>query len=371
MDELEEHAVTNCYANESFASDGDLMKAGGKARKDCAAIMDHMGYKALDVIQSVSFKQNEPTKAAKVRRRLAAVHDWKEGCNSLKPGDVLVVQLPIRNHSLSVAKYLSRIRNLDVNVICLVHDLELFRLSKADAVIRMKQKELAKEETLLLQSATKIIVHNERMQLLIGSAFGSNVAEKCVLLGCFDYLIEGSFSSTNLSRTKDSGVVVAGNLSRIKAGYVYELPPGMNYELYGLNYNGQSSGSVHYNGAYPADELPSVMAGGFGLVWDGSSVDTCAGVYGEYLRINNPHKASLYLAAGMPVIIWGEAAMAKFIVDSGAGITVSSLTEIPTRIANMREADYSQMVKCARILSERIRSGYFLESALAAATEDV
>ena len=50
------------------------------------------------------------------------------------------------------------------------------------------------------------------------------------------------------------------------------------------------------------------MEGSFGLVWDGISVETCAGVYGEYLKVNNPHKTSLYLASGIPVIIWKEAA---------------------------------------------------------------
>ena len=34
-------------------------------------------------------------------------------------------------------------------------------------------------------------------------------------------------------------------------------------------------------------------------MWDGPSPDTCAGVYGAYLRYNNPHKTSLYLAAGL------------------------------------------------------------------------
>ena len=53
----------------------------------------------------------------------------------------------------------------------------------------------------------------------------------------------------------------------------------------------------------------------FGLVWDGTSLDGCNGRYGEYLKFNNPHKTSLYLSCGIPVIIWKEAALADFVEE--------------------------------------------------------
>ena len=62
------------------------------------------------------------------------------------------------------------------------------------------------------------------------------------------------------------------------------------------------------------------LFGSFGLVWDGMSSETCKGSFGEYLRINNPHKTSLYLASGIPVIIWSKAALAEFIEKNKCGI---------------------------------------------------
>ena len=56
-----------------------------------------------------------------------------------------------------------------------------------------------------------------------------------------------------------------------------------------------------YFGSFLPDELPAALEGGFGLVWDGDSAETCSGVFGEYLRYNNSHKASLYLASGFPL----------------------------------------------------------------------
>lgn len=61
-----------------------------------------------------------------------------------------------------------------------------------------------------------------------------------------------------------------------------------------------------WHGSFKPEESPEHLQG----VWDGDSVDTCAGNTGAYLRYNNPHKTSLYLACGMPVIVWKEAAIA-------------------------------------------------------------
>ena len=62
------------------------------------------------------------------------------------------------------------------------------------------------------------------------------------------------------------------------------------------------------------------------------SSETCKGSFGEYLRINNPHKTSLYLASGIPVIIWSKAALAEFIEKNKCGITVDSLYEIADKL---------------------------------------
>ena len=46
------------------------------------------------------------------------------------------------------------------------------------------------------------------------------------------------------------------------------------------------------------------------------------------MRFNNPHKLSLYVALGLPVIVWREAAIAEFVLKQGIGITVSDLLEL-------------------------------------------
>ena len=184
---------------------------------------------------------------------------------------------------------------------------------------------------------------------------------KMEVLGIFDYLIpEAGYASTSA----DGPVVIAGALRPHKAGYAYNLPAGIRFNLYGVGYEAEPADNVRYLGSFEPDKLPEVMEGSFGLVWDGETTSTCSGTYGEYLRINDPHKASLYLASGMPVIIWKEAALADYIVKNGCGITVDSIEEIPERLKAMSAREYDTIRANTRRISERLRGGKYTERAL-------
>ena len=91
---------------------------------------------------------------------------------------------------------------------------------------------------------------------------------------------------------------------------------------------------------------------------------TCTGVYGDYLKINNPHKTSMYLAAGIPVIIWEEAALANFIKKNHCGITIKSTDEIRNIIDNMLDEEYETLKANACKIGGKLRRGYFLKSAM-------
>lgn len=90
----------------------------------------------------------------------------------------------------------------------------------------------------------------------------------------------------------------------------------------------------------------------------------CTGVYGDYLKINNPHKTSMYLAAGIPVIIWEEAALANFIKKNHCGITIKSTDEIRNIIDNMLDEEYETLKANACKIGGKLRRGYFLKSAM-------
>ena len=106
------------------------------------------------------------------------------------------------------------------------------------------------------------------------------------------------------------------------------------------------------------------MNGKYGLVWVGDSIDTCKGGKGEYLKINNPHKLSLYLAVGLPVIIWDEVTEAEFVKRENVGLTVSSLYELPDKLAVISDSDYTVMKNNAARIGEKLRNGEYMTRAL-------
>ena len=204
------------------------------------------------------------------------------------------------------------------------------------------------------------IVHNNSMKkFLISKGFPAN---RIVSLGIFDYLIEKS-----VEVKEDDGIIIAGNLDVAKSQYIYHLNEigNVTFNLYGANYNNINHyNNINYFGTFLPDELISNLKGKYGLVWDGDSLDTCSGLTGEYLKINNPHKLSLYLAVGLPVIIWEKAAEAEFVLKENVGVTVKSLYELPQRLATVSYNDYNIMKNNVRIVGERLRRGEYMMEAI-------
>ena len=115
------------------------------------------------------------------------------------------------------------------------------------------------------------------------------------------------------------------------------------------------------------DEIPSKLTRGFGLVWDGDSLDGCRGQSGQYLRYNNPHKLSLYLSSGLPVVIWTGAAEAGFVREHGVGLCVDSLNDLEEIFRNMTKEEYDALCDNVQRLSGKLRKGEYAEAAIKAA----
>ena len=100
-------------------------------------------------------------------------------------------------------------------------------------------------------------------------------------------------------------------------------------------------------------------------------IDTCSGNTGSYLRYNNPHKLSLYLSAGLPVIIWNEAAEKLFVMENQVGFTVHSLYEIEEKLNNLTEKDYFHFVEHAEHMAKKLKAGEYTRQALRIAEESL
>jgi len=188
---------------------------------------------------------------------------------------------------------------------------------------------------------------------------------KLVSLKIFDYLMDKE--ATNQNVIFERAISIAGNLDINKSAYIAQLGKlGIIVHLYGPNFSHslEQYEDIQYHGSFPASEIPNQLNSGFGLVWDGNSIDTCSGDFGEYLQYNNPHKLSLYLASGIPVVIWDKAAEADFVREHNVGICVSSLNELKDKLSTISEDEYKNMLLNVQEISQLLQKGYYTRLAL-------
>lgn len=343
------------YVTEREFDEYDSVTARAKARDDAESIVKELGYMpiVIDVPDRSSYG-----KLRKIWWQFKIVPVWIKNLKQVTKGDELFLQFPFREHSVFLPLVLRKTRKRGAKIVMLVHDLELFRTLK-DSRRSFFDKVKSFFDAKSLKYASKVILHNGKM---IKAAKEKGLSElRLIDLQIFDYLTDAPIQG---KRGLNEPLIVAGNLMRSKSGYLYELPNDLKVNLYGPGYEGEKRDNINIMGAFPPEELPGKLEGSFGIVWDGPSASTCDGVFGKYLTINNPHKTSLYLASGLPVIIWKEVALADFIVSNGLGITVDSLSEISYKLKSLSESDYNKMVANTKDISGKLRTGFFLKKAL-------
>lgn len=343
-------------------SNDSRYNAGSKARLDIDTILVRKGMTPLDV-RIAPENLEEESKFQKIMRHLGASGRWKKALQAVKPGDTVYIQFPTVAFAPGLSKVLARIRKDNVRLVAIIHDLKSLREALDPSRGNKTADILQAEEEKSLACFSCIIAHNRYMSEWLSEHLGID-PDKMIDLEIFDYLYEGAEASGKAHERRGE-VVIAGNLAREKAGYVYHLPEDVIFHLYGINYTEKEKEHIRYKGAFDPDELPGRLEGGFGLVWDGPDPGTCFGSFtGEYLQYNNPHKTSLYLAAGLPVIIWKKAAMADFILEHECGLVIESLGDIAEKIRLLTDEEYTKLWQNAGEISERLTKGCYTEQAL-------
>ena len=343
------------YLKDSFLHNAHEKNAGSKARNDVEAILISEGYEGLELKVENWYKMNFFKAQQHKYRATKSVFD------QLGAGDELVIQFPIIHHTFFISQLIKQAQKRGAKFYLLIHDIETLRHAAGSEVkFRHKVRNYFQEKKALM-SVDGIIVHNDIMKKVLVSQ--GVPADKMVSLEIFDYLIP-NFEVQALPQ-KDQPIIVAGNLNPAKSGYLYNLPEQPAYNLYGVGYDeSRALKNTTYFGSFMPDDLPAALEGSFGLVWDGDSSETCQGSYGNYLRFNNSHKASLYLASGFPVVVWKESALAHFILEKSCGIAVASLHDLEAALENLTEKEYADLSENARRIGKDLREGYYLRSAL-------
>ena len=329
-----------------------LNHAGTKATADVAVVAERLGFKRVNVKMDTTVEST----IGKIRRQIGYCRDWKNAEKQITDGSILLLQHPFHYPQLTREKTLRRIKDRNIKIISVVHDVEELRAFRFNDYYKH-------EFDVMLELADVIIVHNDVMKRWFIER-GVN-EHRLISLTIFDYLQN---SENNKEVQFEKSITVAGNLDTTKCAYIGQLGELKNVKvhLYGPNFNETllKADNIEYHGSYPADEIHQKLDRGFGLVWDGESIDGCKGQSGQYLRYNNPHKLSLFLSSGLPVIIWKEAAEANFVEENGVGITVDNLLRLNEILNDMTNERYEKIINNIRALKPKLCSGDFAIKAI-------
>lgn len=265
------------------------------------------------------------------------------------PADRYILQFPISTPYV-LRQFIEVIRKYtNAEIDLLIHDLPALQLSMED-----KERELK-----LFNRVDNLIVHNHSMGEWLKE---NNVHTNMIELGLFDYDNEQPMRKNEEYDPTKFTICFPGNLA--KSTFLTKLTLKHRLDIYGPNKLESYPKCVKYCGQYTPEELPKHLTEDFGLIWDGNSTETCSGTFGEYLRYNNPHKTSLYLSSGIPVIIWDQAALAPLIKQHKAGICISNLTELDSLLSMLSNEEYQLMKQNAENLGKKLRNGYYTKRAL-------
>lgn len=324
--------------------EGTIFNAGGKFPRDIITIFARHGYRAID------FRELYGEFGWRYVRDYLL--DWRR--LSVIPEESIVVYIdqvsPIRSRHLAY----KLLKDKNCSIIPLLEDIDILRNAYGENV---NYGELS-----LLKDAKAIISQNSSMtQYLRNRGFNQPIID----LQLLDFLDDThkAFESAEHHMT----VCYGGSLSNRQSGFLAKLPESrIQYLIFG---SGELSGiekvNVRYCGVFTVDECISKLRGDWGLVWNGQSLSIDQNDVGStYYNYVTPHKLSMYLLCGMPVIIYERAAAAEYVKQYHCGITISSLENLEEKLEQISSDEYFAMRQNVSELAKKISRGYFTEQAI-------
>lgn len=357
------------YVYESNLS-GDEWHTKDKCRSDIRTILTQRGYESIGipVSDSGNSKENDSVRsiAHKVKGTGKNFKSWMDYLKKVRRNDIVVIQYPPYQKTL-LANILVFLKMKGAFAVGIVQDLGSYRDNDEGKLIKHWS---TVEDAHALSFFNQLIVNNVQMRkILLAAEFND---KKLINIRMFDYLTDEETEKKPEERFfKDAPIVIAAEMQNKlneKGYYIYssKADPGVKFNIYGPDVDEGDINNLTYDykGAFLPEIIPSVIEGSFGLVWEGNSLETCDGNWGEYLRINNPNKVSMYIAAGIPVIIWSGAALSDFITKYGLGIAVESIYDIKDAVENISDDDYRQMIENIKPFTKAVKSGTFFTKAI-------
>lgn len=329
----------------------EQVNAQGKARKDVTDTLCQLGYIRYD-IENVKYTwgKGRPSHHYPFVTSFLARRDALKFVERVQAGDVVVLQDCYPEHMQLLTL---RCKAKGAKVIFLIHDVSCIRFDKQT------------EEIAILNTASLLLVHTPAMAIKL-KELGVQVPMRVLTL--FDYYSNTPMPSAQSTERRKNEVAFAGNLDKsvfLPLWIERNIGSDLKIKLYGFVKHLEIPQGINaeYCGIFQPEET-DVLEAGWGLVWDGEVLDTCCGDYGSYLRYNTSHKISLYLACGVPLILWSQSSLANWVNEIKCGITIDDLRSLPKRIKQIPLSEYQMLIANARMIGEKVRKGQFLTNAI-------
>lgn len=328
----------------------NYFSARSKAREDVNTVAHKHGFEPFLINTRTTTEQTEANNGAlkKIVYNVRKLFILLGAILSIKRKTIVLFQYPFAPFGDFFTLFFCQCLKLKKCYLkIMVHDLVHYRETQVFDTYEIK----------ILNTATELIVHTPKMQKLFRE---NGIFRPCRILWLFDYITpETPTQKDNVSYD----VAFAGALD--KSIFLQDMQK-INYSFIRLHlYGNQPKDTTHYPqwmsyiGRFQPENV-TMLQESWGLAWDGESTDSYKGVIGNYLKYISPHKVSLYIAAGLPVIICKESALAEYIEDNHLGITINSLHEVENALSKIPKEDIQLMQKSVANMSAKLRRGEML-----------
>ena len=338
------HVKRLCYLSRNYR---ESRSAGSKAKQDYEDILTSMG--------AVNLGMTRTHHSNKILTFILNLMGVVRSCLSLRQGDMLVLQYPVKKYFTLLCH---AAKHRGATTVALIHDLGSFR----------RKKLTVEQEIARLGKVDHVIATNATMAEWLKQ---QGLNKPILALGLHDYLSSAPLPEINNHRNPGPWrIAYAGTLRSRKNSFIQSYAAIIEgYELHVFGKESKEdpipdSTHVIKHGFVEPDEFMTSNGCDFGLVWDGDSIDCCSGPFGEYLKYNTPHKLSLYLRAGLPVIVWSQSAVAPLITSLGIGITIDSLKDLCEKINSLDDHQITSLQSTVDKVADDIANGRFLKTAL-------
>jgi len=325
--------ITKCYR--------PVIDAASKAKLDMEDIFEKMG--------GVNLTYPRRVIRYTIPRFFGTLIYTIHGLKKIKRGDILLTNYPFKKYYEFVCRVA---HSKGAKIITHVHDLGSFRRMKLTP-----EKEIRR-----LSLSDAIVVQTPAMKKWLQDRGYNN---PIVVRYAFDYL--GNETPKNNTGSKRIRVTFAGNVSYDRNPYLYELAeknPELDFELYGNYFSHKHAHpNMHYHGFIPAEKLIEEVEADFGLVWYGKSLTDSIGRIGPYIQYASPHKLSLNMRCGIPVIIANNSGQAEFVRENNIGITVPNLLNLTAKLQSFSEGERKAMKESALAMGKEMSEGLFTKRA--------